>query len=566
MDSSDLQPDDRQALAAPPSKSPRALRWFASLAALQLLLSIRFPWDSESTLDALLRPSPDLFFALALALALVLLIRSRLIPAICFTSILALIPIFRGASTLVPDLYGKPLVVYNDVMMLPGLVHIAFLHTSGPGRVLWIVGLVLATVLALVAIYRLVSYLLLLAPTAGPRRMSAQLWLVFGTAGVTGSLALQRDGNGITQAPVLLEVAQELDVTVLEWGLHREFRESLPNLHREREAAPSNLARLEGADVFVLFVESYGRSLFRKPERREALAELATELTSQLDQAGFYVCSSFATSSVSGGSSSLAHAQFMSGCIVRSKHYFASLLASDLKPLPHRFNAANYRTLNAQPATTAEWPEGKFFGFQEDIFNDAFDYTGHTYHWGFMPDQFALAYLLEEEIKPSTQPIFMQYVSVTSHAPFSMIPPYFEEWSEVRAPHSFNRFPEKTYPIDVLALPNCPNAESGYADTIAYSLKTMVGFVCELERPSIVILIGDHQPPGIGDLSDYDSSFDVPMHVISNRADLLQSFGKAGFQEGFFPADEYQAFELSLFADSFLASFSTDTSESGRDQ
>ena len=549
--------------------SPRSLNWrtwLLALVGLHLLVSIRYPWEEATYFGAVLRPNTDLFVLLATGLAIVTLLRLRLLPALVMTAAIAIIPIFRAGSTLVPHLYGKPLVVYNDVMMLPGLVHIASLHLSTLERVLWTGGLLLATALALLAIYRLARVLLTLAPSTGSRRPNASQWIVFVIAGILISVPVRERSDLITQPSVLIGVAREFDQTLLEWRLHEEFESSLPDLSQQREATPSNLARLEGADVYVLFVESYGRSLFRKPERRIALEALTDELQTKLDEAGFYSCSSFATSAVYGGSSSLAHAQFLSGAAIRSKHYFASLLASEIKPLPHLFNATGYRTLNVQPATTAEWPEGKYFGFQEDIFNDRFGYTGHTYHWGFMPDQFALAHLLSNELASSGKPVFLQYVSVTSHAPFSMVPPYFDDWSEVLKSSAFNRYPEKSYPIDVFNYTGHPEAEAAYVDTIDYSLKTMIGFACQLERPSLVIVLGDHQPPGIGDLAKYDKSFDVPIHVLSNRVELLLPFGKSGFQPGFIPADDYEAFELSLLSPALVASFSEPGAPPASDQ
>jgi len=555
-------PSTEQAHAA---QRPSLVFGLFALLALQLFVSIRYPWEDATYLETVLRPNTDLFVLLALGLAAGLLLRLRFLPALFITAALGLIPVYRAGATLVPALYGKPLVVYNDAMMLPGLLHIVLLNRTPLEQVLWSAAVVIAVALIAVVLYRVVRLLLEFAPSEGPRRLDPTLATLFVLAGLFSAVPLVATPGSVTQASTLVELADEVDETLLEWGLHREYERSLSALHREREAAPSDLARLQGADVYVLYVESYGRALYRKPEHKAELVELTERLQLQLDHEGFYTCSAFATSAVFGGSSSLAHAQLLSGTTVRSKHYYASLLASELEPLPHQFNRAGYRTLNVQPATTAEWPEGKFFGFTEDHFNDRFSYSGHTYHWGFMPDQFALAHLLAEEIRPSRKPVFLQYVSVTSHAPFSMVPPYYEDWTEALEPRAFDGAPVKTYPIDVLNYTGHPDVEAGYVDTIHYSLETMIGFACQLERPSLVLVLGDHQPPGIGDFAHYDKSFEIPIHVLSNRPELLLPFVNQGFQAGFVPTDEYEAFDLSLLAPSLVSAFSTASSEPVRD-
>ena len=58
----------------------------------------------------------------------------------------------------------------------------------------------------------------------------------------------------------------------------------------------------------------------------------------------------------------------------------------------------------------AEWPEGRFYGFEEDLFRDHFSYDGATYHWG-MPDQFALAHIVEHELRESPEPVFLMVQS-----------------------------------------------------------------------------------------------------------------------------------------------------------
>lgn len=52
--------------------------------------------------------------------------------------------------------------------------------------------------------------------------------------------------------------------------------------------------------------------------------------------------------------------------------------------------------------------------------------------------------------------------------------------------------------------------------------------MCRLKRPSLVLLLGDHQPPMRGQ----DASFEVPLHVVSNRPELLARWHELGLVDG----------------------------------
>jgi hypothetical protein len=540
--------------------------WLLALVVLHILISFRFPWDEEIMYTMPLRLSSDLVLLYGIGILLCFICRSSRIPAVIITAGILAAVIFRGALTMMPAFYGKPLNIYNDTLMLPGLVHLLLLHQSTAASVVWVVTGVLLTALSIYGLFRLTSFTFGNLPKESPGRIGwvpGLVLILFGAVLVTPRGVFWH--NKVQQS-VLTLLPNELTKSVFEWREHASYEKSLPEISEELKDKSHGLDLLGDSDVYLLFLESYGRLLYRDSTAKAQLELLAADLEQKLSTAGFYSCSSFATSAVYGGNSSLAHAQFLSGTGVRSKHHHATLLASDVVALPHHFNAAGYRTINAQPAMTEAWPEGKFFGFTEDVFYEDFEYTGHTYHWGFMPDQYALAHLLENEIRKSTQPLFLQYVSVTSHAPFSMIPPYFDDWSVALEDQTFNRYPEKTYPIDWLHYAGHPDAEAAYIDSIHYTLKTMVDFTTQLERPSMVIIIGDHQPPGIGKLSDNDYSYEVPIHILSNRVELLTGFGRTGFQEGLIPSDDLAPFDLSVFAPSFVAGFSSQTPPPESDQ
>ena len=131
-------------------------------------------------------------------------------------------------------------------------------------------------------------------------------------------------------------------------------------------------------------------------------------------------------------------------------------------------------------------------------------------------DAETLPKVLHERVLPAENPVFVFYVSVTRHAPFSETPPDVEEWGAASAAAASSP-PVKDYGILVNNSPWHPDVEAGYIDTIQYSLRTMFGYALALPRPSLVIVLGDQQPLALGRLPDADPSRDVPIHVLSNR-------------------------------------------------
>jgi hypothetical protein len=201
------------------------------------------------------------------------------------------------------------------------------------------------------------------------------------------------------------------------------------------------------------------------------------------------------------------------------------------------------------------WPAGQLFhGFDEEIVQQELAFTGTVYPFGQMPDQWALHHLLERVVRPATKPLFTTFVSVTSHAAFTMIPPYIADWKIDAS--TFAGPPRIEREISVLDLLDNPLTLPAYRDAIEYSLRCIVGFTARLTRPSLVIVLGDHQPPMAHRLLPSDTSLDVPMHVIANRPELLAPFAAMGFGEGTDEPAGVASFDTAEFAAMLLRGFS----------
>jgi hypothetical protein len=233
----------------------------------------------------------------------------------------------------------------------------------------------------------------------------------------------------------------------------------------------------------------------------------------------------------------------------------AALFESELLALPHRFRDVGYHTVEVQPAMNVEWAEGKaFYGIDESIWQEQLDYSGPRYDFGHMPDQFSLHYLLKNVVEPAEKPLFTLFIGVSSHAPWSLIPPYIPDW-QIDS-ESFAHATAKRHEIGYGTMLRSPAALPAYFDAIEYSLRTAFDFARRLPRASLVIVVGDHQPPIATSITPSDYTHEVPIHVISNRMDLVARCRVLGFVDGLDVPDTFPSFPMSEVAPALLRTFS----------
>ena len=127
----------------------------------------------------------------------------------------------------------------------------------------------------------------------------------------------------------------------------------------------ASLSRVKGADVFLVFLESYGAVTFDWPAFAERLSAARAQLDAAIHETGRNVVSGFVESPTFGGSSWLAHISLLSGVEVRDPDTNALLMAQKRDTLVTTFKRAGYRTVALMPGLWQSWPEGAFYGFDE---------------------------------------------------------------------------------------------------------------------------------------------------------------------------------------------------------
>jgi hypothetical protein len=293
-----------------------------------------------------------------------------------------------------------------------------------------------------------------------------------------------------------------------------------------------DLTRVQGADVFLIFLESYGAVTYDRPEFASGLAPSRAEFAGAIEGTGRQVVSAFVESPTFGGSSWLAHISLMSGVEVRRPDTNALLMTQKRETLVTTFARGGYRTTALMPGLWQRWPEGSFYGFDEIYGGTRLDYHGPEFGWFDMTDQFALARLDDIEARAGRkQPRFVFFPTISTHTPFTPTPPYQPDWPRMLSDMPYDRADlERAYARQ----PDWLDLGPSYIEAMKYAYATLGGYLRQHARQDLVIvLLGDHQPPAL--VSGEGAPWDVPVHVITARRDILERLRSRGFTAGLAP-------------------------------
>ena len=152
-------------------------------------------------------------------------------------------------------------------------------------------------------------------------------------------------------------------------------------------------AAVRGADVLLVFIESYGAVTLDRPAVPQPLAASRARFDADVAASGRQVVSAMVDSPTFGGASWLAHVSLMTGIEARDEGANQAVMSRARDTLVSTFGRAGYRTVALMPGLSFAWPEGAFYGFDRIYDITALDYTGPRFGWWSVPDQFAMARL-----------------------------------------------------------------------------------------------------------------------------------------------------------------------------
>lgn len=431
---------------------------------------------------------------------------------------------YVGVTT--QSLYGREFNLYWDLQLLPD-VGAMFAYVAEPRLILALltVLIVIPLLLFLPVRWAIGAVSDACAAPGARRAVSAAAIAVLALGGVQ-ALA----GSVWGRTPVAPPVTAALAGEVIELG-----REASGRGQRIVPAAPSiasDLAYVRGADVVLLFVESYGVTSWERPEFREAMAPLREDLSAAVAGTGRSVVTATVESTTFGGESWLAHISLLSGTEVRDADLNRRLMAERRDTMVTAFARQGYRTLAVMPGLHAPWPEGRFYGFDHLYGAPDLGYEGPPFGWWDLTDQFVLARMDTLAFPPdATAPAFVFLPTISTHTPFVPVPPYQPDWTRLLTATPYDT-DQLTSAYDTEA--DWSNLGPGYARALGYLHQSLTGYLrWRAERDLVLVVIGDHQPPAL--VSGEGASWNVPVHVITGRQVLLDRLRAEGFRDGLEP-------------------------------
>jgi hypothetical protein len=309
--------------------------------------------------------------------------------------------------------------------------------------------------------------------------------------------------------------------------------------------------RLEGRDVLVLFVESYGETSYINPLYAPTHLPTLERAEEKLASAGLSMRSAWLTSPVAGGQSWLAHATIASGLTIDNQARYRAMLASTRPSLYHLAQEAGFETATIMPAITLPWPEAQFMGFSSIYEAADLGYRGEAFNWTTMPDQYTLS-AIEQLMPADAAPQFAMTALLSSHAPWTPVPKVVD-WAAVGDGAIFDAS-QHVGPPGGEVWANRDLMREQYRLAVDYSLEIVFGFAARnVGRDWLLVILGDHPPAQ--SVSQIEGQ-DVPVHIIGS-ATALAAFDDWGFSQGLIPAADAPLWPMAAFRDRFIAALSS---------
>lgn len=542
----------------------RGLAWTLSGVALVLFylngsLAFQNLWPTPW-----IRLVPELAVEVLVLLALLALLRSAgwrpgRRAKLSLAVLLLLAVVLRYTEVTAPPLFGRALNLYWDVRHLPNLIELFWRSMALPGVLMVLLGVPALVALSVWLNWRCLAFADRILGWSTARRVAVALpilaGLVYAASFVPGLGELRRAFS----VPASVIAAKQIGLAVEAHRLRHASPEELDALFGPRLAVREEPVGLDGENIFIVFLESYGTTLFDTPDYATAIAPAFEAFAARLEAAGWHAASRRLISPTFGGGSWFAHGTLLSGARLSDQSLYNLFLTTGRETLVSRFEATGYRTVALMPGTQRQWPEGAAFGFDRIYDAKALNYRGPDFGYWRIPDQFSLHRLREAELTQIGQPLFALVVLISSHMPFHPLPPYVEDWSLLGSGIAYD--PEETAAL-VAQEPDWSRLGVRYARAMADNF-ALIGDYLENAIPanSLVVLVGDHQPPGI--VAGKNQPWTVPIHILSRAPTRLEPFLDQGYQAGLRPTAESTIF-MEDFTRAFLAALGSNDRSSSR--
>lgn len=442
-------------------------------------------------------------------------------------AIIFLVLFLKLADIGVQSAFQRPFNPYLDMKMLGDGWNLISRTIGTPATVAALAGGIILVVLVVIVFLRSLRWMALARGRLRPVLLGTftAILAIGGTALLLGRAQVEFATPAYLTARLGLVVRSVADMQVFE----KQLADGIGPLDG------ANLFQaVRGKDVVLIFVESYGRSAIEDPQYAGITTSRLSAVEQQIEAAGLHAASAWVTSPTVGGLSWLAHGTLLSGLWVDSQGRYDRLMISRQPSLNRLFSQAGWHSVAVMPAITMDWPEAAYFGYDQILAAKDLKYRGKPFNWVTMPDQYTLSAFDSLAVKPARargQHVMAEIALISSHAPWTPVPKPID-WNQIGDGQAFNQQATSGDPPSVVwADPQ--RVRSQYIQTIDYSLATLGDFMARQGRGTVYIILGDHQPAAI--ITGANASRAVPVHIVTDDAQLLSRFQEEGFTTGMTP-------------------------------
>ena len=454
---------------------------------------------------------------------------SHYVKAICF-ALLLIILLVEWYFQISYKLYGEAPNILNDLVLIQEVLPLFLRELGLFNGFIW-VALALGFLVFLTLLYRLVTWSIRELARFSERILMINLsfivlTLFFLQIGISYVFRSEDHPNWKTLrwvTPRLIQSLHHQDT------LNLEEKANYFDLKKDQDL-------VNKPNIYLLFLESYGSVIQLLEEEGPLYIDLMDSLENELKSDGWNIASDYSIPPVIGGRSWLSFTSAMTGVDVRNHIYFNEFLTNhyDFPHLVrflkhHDYYTYRMKTMSNQKQSTqlSYALADRFYAFDQWIKFDDIPYQGFRYDkLGGVPDQYALHYFADSILDPTRQPFFFFSINMSSHAPWQPAPPLVTEWQSLD---------ERTEMPENYTRKLSQDESMLYYRSVAYVLKVMVRFILEeVDDDALVILIGDHQPPGMTFLCEgIINEYAVPMHIITKNKAQAELLYQAEFVPGF---------------------------------
>jgi hypothetical protein len=431
----------------------------------------------------------------------------------------------RYVDVMSPALYGRPINLYWDIRHVGA---VAAMMTDAVSTPLLLTAVV-ALLLFLGLVFLATRWAFATVATA-QRVVAVRGAMAVAALAVCGQFAAQTVAGEalppiVVAPPVTATYFSQARLVAMQMG------GTTSAIAAVRPRLDTDLGRVRGADVLLVFMESYGAVTVDRPVVAAPLTASRARFAADVAATGRAVVSAMVDSPTFGGASWLAHISLLTGVEARDEGANAALMSQSRDTLISTFADGGYRTVALMPGLGYAWPEGAFYGFDAIYDTEAMAYGGPRFGWWTVPDQFALARLDVLEAPHDGRPRFVFFPTTSTHAPFAPIAPYQPDW-----PRLFSTEPYAATDVarELAQVPNYLDMTPSYIHAVDYGLASIGGYLRQHPgRDLVLVLIGDHQPAAL--VAGEGASWNVPVHVVASRPAVLAALRGAGFSDGVMP-------------------------------